>query len=199
MATNPRIPEQDERGRRGPTLVQKPEPPRSAVPGVALAIITAALILGAILYFMPRAPKRGTPPPAAAEAPAQPVPGQLQFSAMNMTADPTGRSVQLDGLITNNSSEIINGVMAQVQFNVKNGQPVNVNAPVQGIDLGAHKGNNGARINASVQNLVSDPLKPGQERGIVIRVDQVPNGWDHTMPGLKVVTTTGTTGQIKNK
>jgi hypothetical protein len=199
MATNPRIPEQNEPNRRGPVLLQKPETPGSAVPGVALAIITAALILAAILYFMPRAPKSGTPPAAGAEAPAQPVPGQLQFSAMNLTADPTGRSVRLDGLITNNSREVITGVMAQVQFKLKNGQTVNVNAPVEGIDLGAHKGNNGARINASAQNLTSDPIKAGQERGIVINVDQVPDGWDHTMPGLTVVTTTGTTGEIKNK
>ena len=199
MATNPRIPDQNDSSRRGPTLVPKPEVPRSSVPGVVLAIITAALILAAILYFMPRAPKSGTPPAAGAEAPAQPVPGQLQFSAMNMTPDPTGRAVQLDGLITNNSRELINGVMAQVKFTLKNGQTTSVNAPVEAIDLGAHKGNNGARINASPQNLASDPIKPGQERGIVIQVPNVPDGWDHTMPGITVLTTTGTPGEIKNK
>ena len=189
MATNPRIPDQFER--REPMLVERPEQPTSAFPGVVLAIITALLLLAAVMYFMPRAPKRGTPPPSAAEAPAQPVPGQLQFSAMNMTPDPTGKALELDGLITNSSSESINGIMAQVAFKLKNGQTVNVNAPVGAIDLSAHKGNNGARINASVQNLVSDPIKPGQERGIVINVNQVPDGWDHTMPGLSVLTTTG--------
>jgi hypothetical protein len=199
MATNPRIPDENDPSRRGPTLVPKAQMPRSAVPGVVLAIITAALILAAVLYFMPRVPKRGTPPAAAAESPVQPVPGQLQFSAMNMTPDPTGRAVALDGLVTNNSREMINGIMAQVQFRLKNGQTVNVNAPVSAIDLGAHKGNNGARINANPQNLTTDPIQPGQERGIVINVNQVPDGWDRSMPGIKVLTTTGAAAPVKNR
>ncbi len=198
MATNPRIPERAEE-QRGPRLVAKPEEPTSAFPGVVLAIITALLLLAAVMYFMPRAPKNATTAPPAAESPVQPVPGQLQFSAMNMTPDPTGRALALDGVITNNSQETITGVMAQVQFKLKNGQTANVNAPVGGIDLGEHKGNNGARINASAQNLVSDPIKPGQERGIVINVNDVPQDWDHTMPGLAVVTTTGTSTPANSK
>ena len=196
MATNPRIPDQNER--RGPSLVEKPEQPSSAFPGVVLAIITALLLLAAVMYFMPRTPK-ATPAPAAAEVPAQPVPGQLQFSAMHMTPDPTGKAVQLDGLVTNTSQETITGVMAQVQFKLKNGQTVNINAPVEGIDLSSHENKNGARINASAKNLVNDPIKPGQERGIMIDVNNVPDGWDHTMPGLTVVTTTGTAGAPPKK
>ncbi len=191
MATNPRIPEQNE-PRRGPELLRNPEPPRSAVPGVVLAIVTALLLLGAIFYFMPRAPKKVVPP-AAAEVPAQPVPGQLQFSDMNMTPDPTSRSVDLDGEVTNNSNETLTGILAQVTFTLKNGQTQSVNAPVMAIDI-SHKAKTTGRITGSTQNMVNDPIKPGVQWAIEINVPQVPADWNHTMPGLRVVTTTGMQG-----
>ena len=190
MATNPRIPEQKDEKPRGPVLLRNAEPPRSAVPGVVLAIITAALLLAAVIYFLPRAPKK-VAPPAAAQVPAQPVPGQLQFSDMNMTPDPTGKSLNLDGEVTNTSNETITGIMAEVRFTTKNGQSTTINAPVQAIDIGKNAKNSG-RITGSVQNMVNDPIKPGAERAIEIQVNGVPADWDHTMPGLRIITTTGT-------
>lgn len=194
MATNPRLPDQNEH--RGPSLVPKVERPKSAAPGVILAIITAGLLIAAIVYFMPRAPKATHAPVSGATLPAQPVPGQLAFSDMNMTIDPTGQALNLDGEITNNSNEVINGVMAQVSFTLKDGKIVTVNAPVQGIDLG-HARKDGAEISGSTQNLVNDPIKAGEERAIMINVPNVPKDWNHTMPGLAVVTTTGTTSTPK--
>lgn len=193
MATNPRIPDdRDPKQQRGPVLLSNPEPPRSAVPGVVLAIITAVLLLAAVFYFMPRAPKK-VAPPAAAEVPAQPVPGQLQFSDMNMTPDPTGKALNLDGQVTNASNETITGIMAAVQFTLKNGQTTTVNAPVQAIAIG-NNARNTDKITGSVQNMVNDPIKPGAQRAIEIQVNGVPADWNHTMPGLQVVTTTGTQG-----
>lgn len=194
MATNPRIPDQNEpkSSQKGPVLLRNPEPPRSAVPGVILAIITAVLLLAAIFYFMPRAP-RGAKPPASATAPTQPVPGQLQFSDMNMTLDPTGKSLDLDGEVTNSSNETLTGIMAEVRFPLQNGNFASVTAPVMAIDLGA-KGKTATKINDSSKNMVNDPIKPNQERAIEINVAQIPDGWNHTMPALRVITTTGMPG-----
>jgi hypothetical protein len=115
---------------------------------------------------------------------------------MNMAMAPTGQSLNLDGELTNNSKEVITGVMAQVSFTLKDGKIVTVNAPVQGIDIG-HGRTNGGQITGSTQNLVSDPIKAGQERAILINVPNVPKDWNHTMAGLAVVTTTGTTSTPK--
>ena len=169
-------------------LLRNPEPPRSAVPGVVLAIITAVLLLGAVLYFMPRAPKKVTTP-SAAEVPSQPVPGQLQFSDITMAPDPTGKSVNLDGQITNDSDQTVTGILTEVRFTLKNGRTASVNEPVQAIEVG--KKATDAK-NGSVQNMVNDPIKPGAQRPIQIQITNVPANWNHTLPELNVVTTTGT-------
>lgn len=190
MATNPRLPDKNNPNPIRPTLVEQPERPKSAVPGVALAIITAALLLAAIFYFMPH--HRAVNPPAAAAVPLQPVPGQLQFSDMNMTLDPTGQALELDGEVTNTSNDTITGIMAQVQFTLKNGGVANVSAPVSAILVNGKA--NAGKINGSVANMVSSPIKPSQERPIMINVARVPADWNHTMPGLVVASTTGYPG-----
>jgi hypothetical protein len=99
MATNPRIPTDQE---KGPQLVRpdselkNPNPPSSGFPGVLIAITVAVVLLGAAMYYLPRAPKR-TPPPSAAQVPIQPTGSQLQLSHLESSMAPTGGAMYLDG------------------------------------------------------------------------------------------------------
>lgn len=196
MATNPRIPNQNEPNRRGPMLVQEPERPSSATPGVALAVITALLLLGAIFYFMPRAPKNEGRAPSSAESPVQPVPGQLQFQNAELTPSPTGASLNLDGQVTNTSSSLVNGIMAEVRFPLSNGQMASIQRPVQGIAVGreATKGNTAdtGKVTGDNEDLTKAPIKAGETRPVRITVDQVPSNWNHQMPEIRLTTTTAT-------
>ena len=72
MATNPRIPPNaGNLEPKRPQLVPtgpKMQRPGSSLPGVLLAIAVAAALIAAIIYYMPRAPKK-TPAPSAARVP----------------------------------------------------------------------------------------------------------------------------------
>lgn len=194
MATNPRIPEQKEPPRGGPTIVPKPERPSSATPGVLLAIVTALLLLAAIVYFVPRAPKSVNHAPIGATMPTQPVPGQLQISNVKMSTAPTGGALNLDGRLSNSGTTDISGVMAEVDFPLGNGQMAAVQDPVQGIAISRGTNNTG-RVTGDTEDLTKSPIKPGETRPIRITVSQVPAQWNHEIPQVKVITTTGTTAK----
>jgi hypothetical protein len=178
MATDPRIPDSlDPRG-KGHTGGLKPEPPTSGRAGLILALITAALILGAILYFMPRAPKV-SPAPTAAEVPNGPAAGMLQLTNPKMTTSPNGGSMYIQAMVQNTSPQTINGIVAQVRFRTQDGSVAQaVNVPVQ---LLQQEG--GARVG---QPLTNAPMKPNDTRPVRIAVDRVPQNWDHQMPEIQV-------------
>jgi hypothetical protein len=177
MATDPRIPDSlDPRG-KGHTGGLKPEPPTSGRAGAILAIITAALILGAILYFMPRAPK-ASPAPSSASVPNGPAAGMLQLTNPKMTAAPTGNSMYIDAMVQNTSPQTINGIVAQVRFRSQDGSVAQaVEVPVQLVQQ------DGARIS---QDVTSAPIKPNDTRPIRIAIDRVPEDWNHQMPEIQV-------------
>jgi hypothetical protein len=194
MATNPRFPEPSQFKPKGPKLVDRPERPNGAMPGVVLAIVTAILLLAAIFYFMPRGTR------AQGTATAQSAAGQqLQISDMTMSVAPTGGSINLDGQLTNGGSTPINGVMAQIGFRLSNGQTATVQSPVQGIAIGrlAKKGEQAdtGRVTGDTEDLAKAPIKPGETRPVRITVDDVPADWNHQIPEVRVVATTGTTAQ----
>ncbi len=192
MASNPRIPEQNEPGKRGPALVPKTAPPSSSVPGVVLAIVTALLLLGAIMYFMPRAPKAASSAPAGAVTPAQPSNGQLQFSDITMSVAPVGGAVSIDAQLSNSGTTDVNGVMAEVVFALSNGQSDAVQAPVMGIFVGkGGKAANTSGVTGDLEDLTKAPVKPGQTRPVRITVNEVPKGWNHQIPQIQVAETTG--------
>lgn len=197
MASNPRIPEQNPKNltqRRGPVLVPKSEPPTSAVPGVVLAIVTAVLLLGAIFYFMPRAPKAGMAP-AGAVTPAQPAGSQLAISGVKMSVAPTGGAINLDGQLTNSSPNAVNGVMAEINFKLKNGQLASIQRPVQGIAVGkpSNEGKHAdtGKVTGDTEDLTKAPIRPNETRPVRITVDQVPATWNHEIPQVRIVETTG--------
>ena len=182
MSTNPRIPES-----RGPQLERgpgglPPVKPKSGTTGVTLAIIVALLLLGAVFYFMPRAP-RAAPPRPGAEVPQQPTPGQIQLQNVNMAKAPTGGSVELDGIMTNSGPRTINGIAVDVVFQRANGTIAgNQEAPIMGL-----KKEGSTLIQ---DDLVKNPIKPGDTRPFRVTVDRVPQGWNNEMPALRIVTVT---------
>jgi hypothetical protein len=189
MATSPRVPNPRDPQRKGPVLVQRAEPPTSSTPGVILAIVTAVLLLGAILYFMPRAPK-GTNTTLA-----QPGGSLLSVSGLRMSEAPTSGAINLDGQLTNSGSTAVSGVMVEVVFRLTNGLRASIERPVQGIALGK-QGNEGeqadtGKVTGDTEDLTKTPIKPGETRSVRIAVDQLPKAWNHQIPQIRVVETTG--------
>ena len=184
MATNPRIPSREPSDAReqGPQLVpglSAPKRPSSGVPGVLAGIIVAIALIAAILYFMPRAPRK-TPPPSAAQVPTQPSGSQLQFTEMHISPAPTGGAVNLDGQVMNTGDRAILGAMVRLSFRDASGAIVGTaTVPLEGM---ATKGQTLVRDDFS-----TDPLKPNATRPFRASVSRVPAGWNHTMPKMSVL------------
>ncbi len=189
MASNPKIPDLNQPSRRGPTLVPKPEPPASAFPGVILAIVTALLLLGAVVYFMPRAPRNTGNAPAGAVTPTQPANGQVQFSDVTMSVAPVGGAISIDAQLTNSGTAELNGVMAEVDFPLSNGQMGAVQVPVLGVAVG--KSASTSKATGDTEDLTKSPIKPGETRPVRISVNEVPASWNHQIPQIRVAETTG--------
>lgn len=189
MATNPRIPSVPPEERKQPQLVVPntdrlhPDPPGSAVPGVIIAVLVAAILLGVILYFLPRTPKQA-PTPAAAEVPVQPVPGELQLGAMQLIAGPTG-GFYLDGRITNAGPHDVTGIVAEIKVRGRENEVIeDIRRPVEGMTVKAH--------DLVADSFATDPIKPNQTRPFRINVDQVPNSWNNNLPEVQIVDVTAT-------
>jgi hypothetical protein len=188
MATNPRIPH-DERPeeRKEPQLVPntdqlKPKRPGGGLPGVFAGILVAVVLLAVAIYFLPRMPKN-RPPAAAAQIPAQPVPGELQLQGMQLIAGPTDSAYYLDGNVTNTGPHSITGIVAEVKLRSSQNKVIlDVQRPLQGMAMHGH-------------NLVSDPLsknpiKPNDTRPVRLGLDNVPSDWNHNLPDIRIVTVT---------
>ncbi len=194
MASSPRIPNPREPRRKGPVLVQREDPPTGSTAGVILAIVTAILLLGAIFYFMPRAPK-GTTTQLGSTTSAQPGGSVLSISGLRMSEAPTGGAINLDGQVTNSGSTAVSGVMVEVVFRLTNGLRASIERPVQGIAMGT-TANEGKRtdtgkITGDTEDLTKSPIKPGETRPVRIAVDELPKAWNHQIPQIRVVETTG--------
>ena len=191
MATNPRIPSNDVATKeKRPQLVPGPGLPKrpgSGVPGVLLAIIVAAALIAAIVYYLPRAPKKA-PAPTAAQVPMQPGANQLEFSQLQMALAPTGGAMTLDGQVTNTGNRPIIGATAMLTFHNAGGAVVGtVTAPLIGM---AKKGQS-----LATDEFSSDPLKPNDTRPFRLTVSQIPAAWNHTMPGMRILTVSAEGGR----
>ena len=168
MATNPRIPDRHD----VPTLLEQKKKPAS--PLVPLGILAAALLLIALIIWMPRTPKN-TVPPSGATIPAQPTGEQVQFADVRISPAPTGNQVYIYGKLFNGGNNTINGLRVRVTFPGVNGQPLDtVTVPVEASDNGVGK------------DLTDEPIKPNDTRDIRINVERVPQGWNHQMPEIAV-------------
>ncbi len=183
MATNPRIPDSGSPIQR-PTGGMRPEKPKSGLTGTTLALIVLALLLAAIIYFMPRAPKTAPPKPGA-EVPQQPaaLAGVIQIQQLKMSQAPTGGALDIQGLLNNTGTQTVNGIAMDVVFhNQKGGIADSERVKVQGL---AQQGSKYVE-----DDLQKTPLKPNDTRPFRITVDSVPQGWNQQMPELKIATVT---------
>lgn len=183
MATSPQFP--PNMPPRGPHEVPKLQvPKRKGFPWPLLAIIVAAVILIALIFWLPRIPHTGSMP-TGASVPAQPTASQIQLSGFRMTAAPAGAAFYLDGMLSNNGNTDVTGVQAQVNFLGSNGQVVGSETRPLG-ELSE-------RTDLKSEDLVQNPVKPSASRPVRIYVDHPPANWNKQMPELSVTTVTGTT------
>src|SRR3954462_9191622 len=178
MATNPRIPDRDV----VPTLrEQKNKKPGS--PLVPLGILVAALLLIALIVWLPRAPKKSVPP-SGAMIPAQPTGNQVQLRDLRVSPSTVGDQLYVYGKLFNGGDNTINGLNARVTFSDQNNQPLNtITSGVQAVDNGVGK------------TLVDMPIKPNDTRDIRINIEHVPQGWNHQLPEIAVERVTGQGGR----
>ncbi len=178
MASNPRIPESLDPREKSHTGGLRPEKPSSGRTGTILAIVVAVLLLGAIIYFMPRAPK-ATAPSTAADVPQQPTGQQIQLQDLQMSMAPAGGSMYIQAMLNNNGQQTINGIDAQVKFRAQDGTIVGTeNSKVLGLKKEGQ---------AFIQDdLTQNPIKPNDARPVRIPVDHVPQNWNHAMPEIVI-------------
>jgi len=169
MATNPRIPDRHD----VPTL-QEQRRKKPGSPWVPLGLLAAALLLTALIVWLPRAPKQSMAP-TGATVPAQPTGNQVQLTDLRLSPAPVGDQLYIYGRMLNHGGTTINGVSARVTFPGANGQPIGtITAPVEAVDNGVGK------------NLVDQPIKPNATANFRINIEHVPQGWNHQVPEIAI-------------
>ena len=173
MATNPRIPD-----RHDVTALKEQQKRKVASPLVPLGILVAALLLIALIIWLPRTPKTAQSPDAAS-VPVQPTGSQVQLSDLRITPSTVGSQIYVYGRLFNTGDTAITGAQVLLSFQGPNGQNVGtVTALVQRFQ-------NGTGV-----NLVDQPIKPNDSGNIRIAVEHAPQNWNHEMPGITVQTVT---------
>ena len=176
MATRPRIPESQGPAQHSKFPVEKNNRP-------LIALIVAAAILAAVAGILPRALKAKASP-AAARVTQQPTGKQIQFSELQGISEPTGGAFYLTGELANNGKTAINGILIELKFKNEAGKTLlRQRLPVESIVPGSNP--------PREQYLAEAPIKPGETRPFRIHVSEVPAGWNHQVPEMKIVTVTG--------
>jgi hypothetical protein len=171
MATNPRIPDRHD----VPSLQEQRREKKPGSPLVPLGILVAALLLIALIVWMPRTPKATSAAPSAAAVPMQPTGNQIQLTDIRLSPSTVGNQLYIYAKLFNSGNTSINGVQASVAFNGQNGQALApVTAPVEAVNDGVG------------QNLVDAPIKPNETQDVRIPVEHVPQGWNHKLPAIQV-------------
>ena len=171
MATNPRIPDRPEL-----QTLRSEKKRTDTAKWVPFGILVAAALLVALIIWMPRAP-RGTAGPSAAAVPAQPTGSQVQITNVHLSPAPVGQSMYIYATIFNAGQTAINGLRMNVAFSDQTGTQL---PAVSGV-----------AEDATGKNLVDDPIPPKGTRDIRVPIENVPQNWNHQVPGLKIDTVTG--------
>jgi hypothetical protein len=179
MATNPKLPDRDNRELR---VHLRENAPKSGAPWVPVALIVAAVLLIALIAFLPRAPKV-SPTPSGAEVPPQPTGSQVQLSNVRLAPSPDGKTVAVDALLNNAGGTTINGIAVDGKFTGEDGRVLaTIRTKVMGIE-----GNTAG----DTQDLTQGPIKPNDQRPVRMVFEGVPDGWNHQPPALTVAMVTG--------
>ncbi len=184
MATNPRLPEDRDVHPKLP-----PQQNKSGAPWVLAAIVVAAVILAALIIWLPRTPRKINPA-TAAQVPQQPTGNQLQLTNLKLSPSPAGNAVDLDGMVTNTGDTDITGIAVSASFKGINGANLET---IPAKVMGVQGGNSGG----DTEDLTKSPIKPGETRAVRIPFPHVPAGWNKALPEVKVteVTAAGQPGQ----
>lgn len=187
MATNPRFPDPPRSDDRKLNADLRRNAPKGGFPWILIALIVAAGILAAIIIWMPRTPKPSMPTNAA-EVPPQPTGQQIQFTGAKLVPSPTGNEIALDAMMSNVSNTSVTGVAVTGQFVGQNGRPTSIPAKVMLLDPSS----------GATTDLVQQPIPANAQKPVRIVFDNVPQDWNHTVPGLTVtaVTAVGNSGGI---
>lgn len=182
MATHPLNPEPPQ---RSPQDIHPKLPPQKKGLEIwpIVILVVAAAILISLVVFLPRAPRKGVPP-SAAQVPPQPTGAQVQLTNLKLSTPVPPGSVQITGEIFNAGQTAINEIQVQATFESSQGQQLlTLTAPVMSYSDG------------QAIPLTEAVIPPGSQRPITIRLDQVPKGWDHAIPELRVINVTSQANQ----
>lgn len=137
-----------------------------------MAIAVAAILLGVIVFKMPQAPK-ASPTPSAATVPEQPTGSAIQIQSLQMTPSPDGNSLTLQGQLVNAGQQTLTGVNMNVTFKGQDGRVLSTAAyPIEVLDVSGR--------GTSVTDV----------RPFRVKVDRVPQGWNHQMPEVAIAEVT---------
>jgi hypothetical protein len=160
-----------------PKLAQQPE---SKFPWPLVAILIAALLLAAIIAYMPRTPKAVERPKAGGEIPPQPFVSEIHLTGLGLADSPVGGQTYVTGQMENTGEHDITGITVQATFHDQN------NAVVQQYTRPLEELNTKNDANTS-QPFTNSPLRAGQTRAFRVAFDNVPSAWNHQPPDLVIV------------
>lgn len=157
---------------------QFPLRPTSKFPWPLIAVVVAALILAAFIFYLPRVPKRG-PNPTAAQVPQQAFGNTIQLTNLKVQPSPDARSVYIQGTVSNASPKKINDVTVVARFYDQNGNVVHQDT----VPMQALPAKTGDTVAVSMEE---DPLNPDSSKEFRLAFDDVPATWNHQAPGLEI-------------
>jgi len=157
---------------------QFPQRPQSNVPWPLIAVVVAALILAAFIFYLPRMPKRG-PNPTAAEVPTQPFGKAIQISGVKMQPSPVEGNLYIQGTVSNASPKKINDVTVVARFYGKDGNVIHQDTvPMQSLPK-----KTGDTVAVS---FAEDPLSPDSSKEFRLAFDNIPSTWNHELPAIEI-------------
>jgi hypothetical protein len=158
---------------------QFPLRPQSKFPWPLVAVVVAALILAAFIFYLPRTPKRG-PQPTAADVPQQPFGQTIQLTNLKVQPSPTGGSVYVVGTVSNASPKKINDVTVVARFYDKDNNVIHQDTvPMQALP-------NKKTTDTVPVSFVEDPLNPDSSKEFRLAFDNVPSTWNNQAPGIEI-------------
>lgn len=182
MATNPRSTISD---RTNLTLVRDERKQKYKRSGSLMGKLVSTLVALALLVVVLRYLAPGSRNVQAQAAnPYSPTilatPEDLQLGNVQMSTAPGGEALYLDGMITNTGKDSIPGATLEVNFHDAQGKLVgSVLKPIASMSHG------GTDLNGN--EFARNPIEPNQMRFFRVAVEQIPPGWNHQLPDLKVV------------